>query len=102
MITDPDDFSYITDQEKAASQFTLDFFGGKSWKTTDKVKGIFDNSYVVLTVGVSNLLDDTDFVTGGYEQGRYDFDTKNLELFKPRYFYMYGRTYFINLTLRMN
>ena len=102
LVTDAEDLNYITQQEKVDNQVTLDFFGGKSWKTTDKIKGIFNNSYVVLTVGVSNLLDNTDFITGGYEQSRYDFDDKNLDLFKPRYFYMYGRTYFVNLAFRMN
>ncbi len=63
----------------------LNFFAGKSWR--------FDRKYYLLvTANVSNVLDKTDFVTGGYEQGRPS--TSQLELFDNKYAYMYGRTFF--------
>ena len=83
----------IIDQEKLPSNYTLDFFGGKSWK--------FGRKYVYLTVGVSNILNNKDFITGGYEQYRFDYQGKNVNLFPPRYFYAYGTNYFISLSFRM-
>lgn len=77
-------------QEKFPSAFTLDFFGGKSWKLGDY--------YVFLMVSVSNILDRKDIKTGGYEQ--YRFDPENIRRFPPKYYYLYGRTYFINLSVR--
>ncbi len=92
----------ILDQQKTDGQFTLDFFGGKSWKLNNHMKGLKKNTFIVLNAGVSNITNNKDFITGGYEQLRFDFETKNPEKFAPKYFYMYGTTYFINLTLRMN
>jgi len=83
----------IIDQERAPSAFTMDFFGGKSWKINDL--------FVYLNVGVSNILDKQDFRTGGYEQFRFDFENKEVERFPNRYFYSYGRTYYISLAFRL-
>ncbi|MCB0639260.1 MAG: TonB-dependent receptor, partial [Lewinella sp.] len=83
----------IIDQEKAPSAFTVDFFGGKSWKIND--------FFIYLNVGVSNLLDKQDFITGGYEQFRFDFAEKDVDRFPTNYFYSFGRTYFINLAFRI-
>lgn len=80
----------ILDQEKFASAFTVNFFGGKSWK--------IDDYYVGLTVSVNNILNNTDYRTGGFEQLR--FDDESVEKFPSRYFYLYGTTYFINLSIR--
>jgi hypothetical protein len=83
----------IINQEKAPGAFTMDFFGGKSWK--------FGDVYLYLNVGVSNLLDNKEFKVGGYEQFRFDFEEKNVNKFPNRYFYGYGRTYFISLAARI-
>ena len=83
----------IIDQEKAPAAFTLDFFGGKSWK--------INNFFIYLNVGVSNILDNQDFITGGYEQFRFDFEGKDVNRFQNRYFYSFGRTYFVNLAFRL-
>jgi len=71
---------------------TLDLFGGKSFKINDY--------FVYLTIGVNNILDNTELVTGGYEQLRFDFESKNANRFPERRYYMYGRNYFINLAFR--
>lgn len=83
----------IIDQQKAPSAFTMDFFGGKSWK--------INNLFIYLNVGVNNLLDKKDFITGGYEQYRFDFEGKNVNRFPPRYFYGFGRNYFVSLAFRI-
>ena len=57
--------------------------------------------FLYLNVGVSNVLNNTEFVTGGYEQLRFDFETKNPDVFPSRYFYFFVRTYFVNLSWRL-
>lgn len=84
----------IIDQEKAPSAFTIDFFGGKSWK-------IGDDLFLYLNVGVNNILDKKDFITGGYEQFRFDYEEKNVDLFPNRYFYGFGRNFFAQLAVRI-
>ncbi|MDO9510271.1 MAG: hypothetical protein Q7J34_00805 [Bacteroidales bacterium] len=82
----------ITQQEKAPSAMTLDASIGKSWR--------IDSYYLNLNVSVTNILDNRDFVTSGFEQNRFDFVDKNVNKFPPKYFYYYGRTFFINLGFR--
>ena len=53
-------------QERVPSNYTVDLFGGKSWKIGDK--------FIYLTVGINNLLNNQNFVIGGYEQNRFDFE----------------------------
>ncbi|MFO8128510.1 MAG: TonB-dependent receptor [Bacteroidales bacterium] len=81
----------VLNQEKLPEAFTLDAFGGKSWK-------IKDNYYLGFTLSINNILDKTDFRTGGYEQ--YRFDPDNISKFPPKYFYYYGRTYYVNVYFR--
>ena len=88
-----DQWNKIISQEKLPNAFTLDFFGRKTWR----VKGY----YVYLNVGVNNILNNTDFITGGYEQRRFDYkdnpNDSNVDKFPPKYFYAYGINYFISL-----
>lgn len=84
----------IIAQEKLPADYTVDFFGGKSWK----MKG---NRFLYLNVGVNNILNNTDFKTGGFEQFRFDYQGKNVNKFPPKYFYAYGANYYISLSLRI-
>jgi len=85
-------FQNVIAQEKLPSQFTVDFFGGKSWKV--------DDYFINLTLGVNNILNNKGFRTGGFEQGRFDYEGFDIERFPPRYFYAFGTTYSAGLTLR--
>jgi hypothetical protein len=56
-------------------------------------------------VGVNNLLNNKDIITGGYEQLRYDAqasasDPILVNKFPPKFFYAYGLNYFASVTLR--
>lgn len=82
----------ILAQATGGEGMTLDFFGGKSFK--------FGDYFVNLTIGVNNILDNRELVTGGYEQLRFDFESKNADRFPERRYYMFGRNYFINIGLR--
>lgn len=84
----------VIDQERAPATFTMDFFGGKSWLIQRKY-------YIYLNVGVNNLLDNTNFITGGFEQLRFDFETRDPDQFPTRYFFNFGRNFFVNLSLRI-
>ena len=68
-------WNQIINQEQLPSAFTMDFFGGISFSR--KLR---------MNIGVNNLLDKTDFRTGGYEQLRFDLGTKDTNEFPPRYF----------------
>ena len=87
---DPDRYNAIIGQEKYDAGFTMDFYTSKSFK--------FGKHYIRMSVGINNLLDNTDFRTGGFEQLRFDFDGKDPQRFAPRYFYAFGRTYFIGIS----
>ncbi len=60
------------------------------------------NTFFLINVGVSNILDNEELVSVGFEQLRYDFTDKDPNAFPSKYFYSFGRTYFVNLILRMN
>lgn len=82
-------------QEKFDNFMLLNLTGGKSWKVGNQTFGFF--------ASVNNVLD-TFYKTGGFEQTRNgNFRELNQDVssgtpaFAPRYFYGYGRTYFVNL-----
>ncbi|MCL2074361.1 MAG: TonB-dependent receptor [Marinilabiliaceae bacterium] len=81
-----------TEQEKFDPVGTLDASIGKSHR--------FKNGYFLnLNFSVDNILDQS-LRTGGFEQGRFDFDRSILEKFPSKYYYGYGRTFFINVAFR--
>lgn len=82
----------ILEQERLPDALTIDIFGGKSWK--------IKSNFVYLNVGVGNLLNNTRFITSGFEQPRFDFRGQNPNRFPPRYFYAFGFNYFVNLAYR--
>ncbi|MBR9919298.1 MAG: TonB-dependent receptor [Bacteroidetes bacterium] len=86
-------FNQIIAQEKADPGMTVDFFGSKSFK--------INKVFMYLTVGVNNILNNQNLKTGGYEQLRFDFENQNPETYPARYYYYYGRNYFIGLTFRL-
>jgi hypothetical protein len=82
-------------QEKFDPIMLLNIVGGKSWRIKGKNLGLF--------ASVNNVLD-LHYKTGGYEQARNaNFRQLNQDVssgtpsFGNKYFYGYGRTYFINL-----
>ncbi len=89
----------IIDQQKFDANYTLDFFGGYSWKLPKSFK--FKNAvFLVFNAGINNLLNNTNIISGGYEQLRFDFTDKNVNKFPAKYYYAYGLNYFISTTIR--
>lgn len=82
-------------QEKFANFNLLNLTGGKSWRIDTTTIGFF--------ASINNVLDTT-YKTGGFEQSRKatfpDLQADNANgtpSFGSKYFYGYGRTYFINV-----
>lgn len=81
----------ILGQEKLKGGFTLDIYGGKSWRIQRKYTLGF-------TASISNVTHNTKIATSGFEQ--YRFDKTNIDKFPNKYYYMYGINYFVNLYFR--
>jgi hypothetical protein len=88
-----DQWHSIIDQEELPAGFMLNIFGGKSWK--------IKKTFLYLNVGVNNVLNNTDFITGGFEQLRFDDESRQVSRFPNRYFYAFGMNYFVNLSVRI-
>ncbi len=92
------DFYYdVLRQTRLNPGFTLDVFGGKSWKIGDQ--------FVYLNVGINNLLNNTNIISGGFEQIRLGTEdnsntVNDLGRFPNRNFYAWGLNYFISLSYR--
>lgn len=87
----------LLQQEKFDPTTLLNIVGGKSWRVFGKYVGLF--------ASINNVLDVT-YKTGGYEQARNaNFRQRNQDVssgtpsFGNKYFYGYGRTYFVNLAI---
>ncbi len=84
-------------QERLQDVYLLNLVGGKSW--------LLNKRYISLFIGINNLFDLT-YKTGGYEQSRkanfgnlQKDNTRGTPSFASKYWYGYGRTYFINLAI---
>ena len=110
-FNNPDDFGFpfedidmdlarqLLKQEQFEGYYLVNLIGGKSWR----VKG----TYISFFASINNIFDQT-YRTGGYEQSRTanygDLveDTANgnsQRNFGPKYWYGFGRTYFINFAI---
>lgn len=86
----------IIDQQKAPAAFTLDFFGGKSWR-------IKRDYFIYLNVGVNNILNNLNIVTSGRDAYRnaYRNDLTDVRLYSSQLTYAQGTNYFVSLAFRM-
>ncbi len=85
-------------QEQLKGFYLLNLTGGKSWRVHGNTIGFF--------ASINNVLDEV-YKTGGFEQSRNANYREVLQdvssgtpAFAPKYFYGYGRTYFVNLYLQ--
>ncbi|SHG53505.1 carboxypeptidase-like regulatory domain-containing protein [Flagellimonas flava] len=95
----PENTVRLLNQQKMDEGYLLNLVGGKSWL----VKG----KYISTFLSVNNLFDSV-FRTGGYEQSRNanfgQMQQDNLSgtpSFGPKYWFSYGRTYFLNLAISL-
>jgi hypothetical protein len=92
----------ILGQERRPSQFTMDVSAGWSWKMNNKFKSLKGNSFLVLNLGVTNILNNQDITTTAYEQLRFDTNTHDVNTYPAKYAYGYGATYFASVSFRFN
>ncbi len=83
----------VSIQERVDDAFTMDVFAYKSWK-------LKNGNFVILTASVSNILDNRNFITGGYEQLRYDQE-EGPDYFDKRLYYGYGLNYFLQVAYKL-
>jgi len=83
----------ITAQEEIPGGYTLDASIGKSWRINGRT--------IAINFMVNNILDNKELITGGYEQRRFDFDTKDVDKFPPKYYYAFGRNFFAMITINL-
>lgn len=88
----------IIDQKKLPNAFTVDFNGGKSFKVNKYIKKASNQMFLLLNVGVSNILNNQNIKQYGFENLR--VNNLNPEWFPAKYAYAMGTIYFINLSLR--
>jgi hypothetical protein len=81
----------VLNQERLDPAVTVDAYVGKSWR-------IDYTYYISLNFSVQNIFDVQDFAFGGFEQYRYN--PLDIEEFPPKYFYLYGRQFYLNVNFR--
>ena len=100
--TSPEELKYMASQErldavngKARPVFLLNASIGKSWYIQRKYNLGF-------SLNASNILNNKNVKTGGYEQTRLIDSAGNTRYYRfdPKYFYMYGFNYMLNLYFR--
>lgn len=94
LVKDSEPWHRALDQQKAPAAFSLDFFGGKSWK--------INNYFLYLNVGVNNLLNNQDIIISGRDSYRSNYANaaEDLRFYTNELTYGYGTNYFISLTFR--
>ena len=90
----------IVDQTRLKAQYTLDAFAGYSWLMNNRFRGLKKRTFMLFNVGVNNILNNTNIVSGGYEQLRYDFQNKDVNKFPSKSFYAYGLNFFASVGIR--
>jgi len=93
-------YNDILDQTRLPSQFTTDVFAGWSWKMDNRFRSLKKATFLVFNLGINNIFNNQDIVTGGFEQLRFDFAEKNVSKFPNRLFYAYGTNFFASVGLR--
>lgn len=84
-------WNQVLDQTKLDDGFTVNAYIGKSFR-------VGSGKYLNFNLNATNILNNKDFVIGGFEQLRYD--SQNIDRFPPRVAYMFGFNVFAMVTFR--
>lgn len=93
-------FKAIVHQEQFPAFYTVDVFAGKSFALHKIFKGLKYGTMLYINAGVNNVTNNKEIITGGFNQLRFDVETRNTERFPPKYFYGLGANYFINISFK--
>lgn len=91
MENDYDLITTITKQNRVKGQFILDASVGKLF--------YLKKFRLNLNLKVNNILNNKKFITNGYEQLRFDFDEYDVNKHPAKYYYAYGTTFSLNVSL---
>ena len=94
-VETPAEVEYMAAQEEFNPAFVLNCSVGKSWQIQRKY-------YLGFSLEVNNMLNNRNIKTGGYEQTRLisSYGKDRYYRFDPKYFYMQGINYMLNLYFR--
>jgi hypothetical protein len=94
----------ILGQKKYGSYITLDASAGWSWKLNNKFKALKKNTFLVFNLGITNVLDNQEIISNGWEQPRFSGNGMYTDTvkFPEKFSYAFGRTFFVSMILRMN
>lgn len=94
-IVTPEEVNYMAAQEKFDPAFLLNLSIGKSWYIGRQYN-------IGFSLNVQNILNNRNVKTGGYEQTRLisSYGKDRYYRFDPKYFYMYGANYMLNIYFR--
>ena len=98
LVKDTPEWHSVIDQKQLPDFCTVDLMAGKSFKVNKYIKTANNQTFLLLNIGLSNLLNNKNINLYGFENLR--FDKEKPELFAPKYAYALGIQYFINLSLR--
>jgi hypothetical protein len=91
LITTDPQFSDLIVQEKLDNGYTIDAYVGYSYM-------IKRGKFIRFNLSASNILNEKDVHTGGFEQLRYD--PRNVDKFPPKYSNMFGTTIFAMISFQ--
>lgn len=89
----------IVSQEKLPATFLMNTFIGKGFS----IRNFYHRTPLRLfcSLSINNILNKQGIITGGYEQLRFDQDTKDPDKFPPKLFYGYGLNYAMSITISL-
>lgn len=87
----------IIGQTKLASAILVNMFMGKGFA----IRNVHNKKPLrfFCSASINNLLNNRNSITGGYEQLRFDQETKDPDRFPPKLFYGYGLNYAVSLSV---
>ncbi len=86
-------YQKIINQEKLPHIVYLNLFAYKPFK-------LFKQDFTA-SLSVNNLLNSRDLISNGFEQFRFDYTNRDVDLFPPKYYYVQGINYYLSLTWRL-
>jgi hypothetical protein len=87
-------YRQIADQTRLKGQFTLDVSVSKSWRIKRYTVGF--------NVSATNITNNKNLVTSGWEQYRFDYKELNTEKFQNKYYYAFGTTFYAGFNFTFN
>lgn len=90
-VTDDPQWNQLLEQEKLPNSFTLDVYGGKSFRLKKKY-------FLNINANINNVLNNKTMINNGIEQLRYD--ANDPLKFDNKYSYAMGLNYFLLISLR--